>query len=382
MTNKLYKPAPLGVGHTLETLAKATITVVASMVLVGCGTFNSFNDGSNEPKVQPKSVKTSIKSDGYDPRDRIGDHIYIGMGMGLSHLNPDASRSSAYDVNDRVQNAGLFNVGMDLSRQVSIDLQAVNLGSAGFSPDGTIDYREYSGSALFYMGKNRHRWKRTGPSAFIRLGGGYLQNETHGVPYRKVNGFHFLAGLGAEYMTRSGLGVRAEFISYEEDINYGQLGLIYRFGKLEEREQIETVAAPLPEPLPMPEPEPIVEAALPDNSECLALSGVLNGVNFRLDSAELTEDSVNTLSDVAQKLTSCVNTSVTITAHTDSQGSIEYNDDLSQRRADSVMGFFKTIGVDTNRMTSKAFGERMPIESNQTREGRAMNRRVELLINE
>lgn len=360
------------------TLSKIATAVTVSLVLVGCSTLNPFDGDRSKPSMQPKTVKTSVNSVGYDPRDRIEDHIYIGIGMGLSHLNPDASQSSTYDVNDRVQNAGLLNVGMDLSRQMSLDFQAVNLGSAGFSPDGSIDYKEYSGSALFYVGKNRHRWKRTGLSAYGRLGGGYLQNETQGVPYRKVNGFHFLAGLGAEYMTRSGLGVRAEFISYDEDINYGQLGLIYRFGKQEEREQIQTVAAPLPQPVP----EPIVEAALPDNSECMDLTGVMNGVNFHLDSAELTERSVNILSGVAQKLTACEDTTITITAHTDSQGSIAYNDNLSQRRADSVMNFFDTNGIDTDRMTTTAFGERMPIRSNQTREGRAMNRRVELLVNE
>ncbi len=366
------------VGFTPMPFSKIAAAVAVSLLMTGCSTLNPFDGDRTDQSMQPKTMKSSLSSGGHDPRDRIDDHIYIGIGMGLSHLNPDASQSSTYDVNDRVQNAGLLNAGIDLSRQVSLDFQAVNLGSAGFSPEGNIDYKEYSGSALFYMGKNRHRWKRTGLSAYGRLGGGYLQNETHGVPYRKVNGFHFLAGLGAEYMTRSGFGVRAEFISYDEDINYGQLGLIYRFGKQEEREQIQTVAAPLPQPVP----EPIVEAALPETDECLNLTGVMNGVNFHLDSAELTERSVNILSGVAQTLSACEDTTVTITAHTDSQGSIAYNDALSQRRADSVLNFFNENGVDTDRMTSQAFGERKPMSSNLTREGRAMNRRVELLVNE
>ena len=325
------------------------------------------------------SLPGSKSAENFNPNDRIGDHVYVGAGLGLSRLNPDTSQSATFDVNDRVHNAGLLNIGMDLSRQVAIDLQAVNLGSAGFSPSGSIDYKEYSASALFYVGGNRHNWKRRGLSAYGRLGGGYLQNDTNGVPFDKVNGFHLLFGLGAEYMTRSGFGIRAEAISYEEDINYGQLGLIYRFGRQQQREQIEIVETPAPI---VEKPEPVIQAALPAPvpDHCDALNGSIDGLNFHTDSAELTERSEAILAGVATRLDRCAEFNITVSAHTDSIGSDAYNDSLSQRRANSVVGFFNERGVSTERMNPVALGETSPIDSNDTREGRANNRRVELLI--
>ena len=351
---------------------------LAALILGGCSTTHAPIGGA----TQPQAVKTSgLDSGGYKPRkDRIRNHVFVGVGLGASRLNPDASQNSTFDVDNRINATQLINAGIDLSRQVALDFQAVNLGSAGFSPNGDIEYREFNGSALFYVGKNRHRFKRTGFTAFGRLGGGYLDNTTNGVPFDQVNGFHFLLGIGAEYMTSIGLGLRAEAISYDEDINLGQLGLIYRFGRQEKREPIQTVAAPLPEPKTVAEPEPIVEAALPEPNACLELSGVAEGVNFHSDSAELTDDSRNILENFATAFAQCESSDITVTAHTDNQGPESYNENLSRQRANSVVTFFEERGIETNRMRAIALGERLPIDTNDTREGRARNRRVELLI--
>jgi len=355
--------------------AKLTALLVALGLMSGCSTMQPA-DSSAATNFSPENV-----DDRYN--DRIKRHVYVGIGLGKSHLNPDTSASTSFNVNDRVQNAGSLNIGVDLSRQVAIEAQAVRLGSAGFSPTGSISYEEYSASALFYAGKNRGRFKRRGLSAFGRLGAGALVNNTDGVPYEQANGVHFLVGLGAEYMTRSGLGLRAEYINYESDINYGQLGLIYRFGKQKRRERIETVeATPVVEPIAEPiEEAPVVAAALPvDNTQCLALNGVLDGVNFHSDSAQLTDTSVEVLQGISDTLNECDSTSITISAHTDSVGAESYNEALSQRRADSVLEFFNGNGIATDRMQSIAYGEREPIDTNKTSDGRRNNRRVELFI--
>ena len=371
----------------MNTFSKFTGVALATLIMGGCSTTSAPNSSSNGVVTQPKAVKTSSLDGTYAPaKDRIRNHIYLGFGLGLSNLDPDASQSAAFDVNDRVQNAGLINGGVDLSRQVALDFQAVNLGSAGFSPSGDIEYREFNGSALFYVGKNRHRFKRRGFTGFGRIGAGYLDNTSNGVPFDQVNGFHFLLGLGAEFMTSVGLGVRAEVISYDEDINLAQLGLIYRFGRQERRELVQTVAAPIPEPVPVvvpePEPAPVIEAALPVSESCLALNGVAEGVTFHSDSAVLTAESQNILGNFAATFEDCDNAFITVTAHTDSQGAEAYNEQLSQQRANSVVTFFEQNGIDTTRMDSIAFGETLPIDTNDTAQGRARNRRVELIVNE
>ncbi len=71
---------------------------------------------------------------------------------------------------------------------------------------------------------------------------------------------------------------------------------------------------------------------------------------------------------------------IRIEGHTDSQGTEAYNLDLSKRRAAAVMEYLTTAGVDPSRLESEGYGEGQPIDTNDTREGRANNRRVEFKI--
>jgi len=86
------------------------------------------------------------------------------------------------------------------------------------------------------------------------------------------------------------------------------------------------------------------------------------------------------LSDVAYKLSGCGDRRMTISAHTDNAGSAIYNNSLSKARARSVVKFLAIQGIDVNRIRAVAFGESQPIESNNTAEGRAANRRVDLIV--
>jgi outer membrane protein OmpA-like peptidoglycan-associated protein len=72
---------------------------------------------------------------------------------------------------------------------------------------------------------------------------------------------------------------------------------------------------------------------------------------------------------------------VEIQGHTDSKGSDSYNLALSDRRAAAVVAYLVTnLGVDPSRLTSRGYGEGMPIATNDTDAGRALNRRVEFAI--
>jgi outer membrane protein OmpA-like peptidoglycan-associated protein len=72
---------------------------------------------------------------------------------------------------------------------------------------------------------------------------------------------------------------------------------------------------------------------------------------------------------------------VEIQGHTDSKGSDSYNLSLSDRRAASVVAYLvQNLGIDPSRLTSKGYGEGMPIATNDTDAGRALNRRVEFNI--
>ena len=71
---------------------------------------------------------------------------------------------------------------------------------------------------------------------------------------------------------------------------------------------------------------------------------------------------------------------VEVAGHTDSIGTEEYNEGLSQRRAQSVLDYLVEQGINASRMTAKGYGESQPIASNDTSEGRAKNRRTELVV--
>jgi outer membrane protein OmpA-like peptidoglycan-associated protein/opacity protein-like surface antigen len=105
---------------------------------------------------------------------------------------------------------------------------------------------------------------------------------------------------------------------------------------------------------------------------------VLEGVSFKTGSAQLTAESISVLSRVATSLNDNPGVRVEVRGHTDSTGAAETNRDLSHRRAMAVRDVLIQLGVAPSRVTAVGYGEDYPIASNETREGRAKNRRVEL----
>ena len=73
-------------------------------------------------------------------------------------------------------------------------------------------------------------------------------------------------------------------------------------------------------------------------------------------------------------------TDVLVLGHTDSVGSDAYNETLSEKRANSVDNFLVSRGVASSRLDSEGYGETDPVASNETEEGRQLNRRVEVVV--
>ena len=103
-------------------------------------------------------------------------------------------------------------------------------------------------------------------------------------------------------------------------------------------------------------------------------------VLFDSGSAALQPGARDKLLEVAGILSRYPRTTISITGHTDSRGAEEMNYELSLRRARSVAEQLASDGVSPNRMTTRGQGESAPIASNDTREGRQLNRRVELVV--
>ncbi|WP_299316065.1 OmpA family protein [uncultured Halomonas sp.] len=105
-----------------------------------------------------------------------------------------------------------------------------------------------------------------------------------------------------------------------------------------------------------------------------------SSVTFGFDSSELTSSARNALNDVASILNQYTDTRVNIAGHTDSTGNADYNQRLSERRAESVGNYLAQSGVARNRLYMTGYGQTQPVASNATEEGRAQNRRVEITL--
>lgn len=108
----------------------------------------------------------------------------------------------------------------------------------------------------------------------------------------------------------------------------------------------------------------------------LTLSG---SVLFATNKSELLPASQGRLDEVAKALKEDKR-NITIVGHTDSQGADDYNVKLSQARADSVRKYLSTHGVPENRVRAEGMGKAQPIADNASPEGRANNRRVEIIL--
>ena len=102
------------------------------------------------------------------------------------------------------------------------------------------------------------------------------------------------------------------------------------------------------------------------------------GIHFDTDKADLKVGAAKTLEEVVKLLKNHLELAVEIQGHTDSTGSDEHNLELSRRRADTVKAYLLLYDIAGDRLTTAGFGESKPVGDNETEEGRALNRRVEL----
>ena len=147
-----------------------------------------------------------------------------------------------------------------------------------------------------------------------------------------------------------------------------------------------------PEPAAAPPPPPPPEAA-PEEPVATPVVIDLRGVNFKFDRPgrnesditptlqEPTADSIAILDQAVDVLTRNPDVRVELDGHTDSIGTDEYNQGLSERRAQIVYDYLTSHGVSASQISGvKGFGESQPIDTNDTKEGRARNRRTELAV--
>jgi peptidoglycan-associated lipoprotein len=106
-----------------------------------------------------------------------------------------------------------------------------------------------------------------------------------------------------------------------------------------------------------------------------------DSVKFPVDAHQLSQEAQARLDELAQRLkTENKNVYLEIQGHTDATGSVAYNDKLGEERAEAVRRYLNEHGVPLNRMSTISYGKESPVADNGTREGRAQNRRVAIIV--
>lgn len=117
--------------------------------------------------------------------------------------------------------------------------------------------------------------------------------------------------------------------------------------------------------------------------ECqLLMNSIVRGsaIRFGVNSSVISSSSYDVLAKVQSVATRCTNTVIRIEGHTDSDGSDAYNLELSKRRARAVIRYLVDKSIPENRLDAKGYGEKQPVASNSSSQGKALNRRIEFVV--
>ncbi len=159
------------------------------------------------------------------------ERFYAGLGLGLSHVDPEEN-NTGYEVDDSRDFAWKLTLGYEVSDRLSLELLYADLGEATLKPQGSIEYQIFgvSGRYSFYhedgpTGFASHQ----GFSLYGKLGVGKMNNEGENITYHRVHDVHILYGVGAEYGMGEDLSVNLEAEFYDKDAALFSVNLIRRF---------------------------------------------------------------------------------------------------------------------------------------------------------
>jgi outer membrane protein OmpA-like peptidoglycan-associated protein len=305
---------------------------------------------------------------------------YIGAGVGVSQLEPDASGTN-YRVTEENDSAWKIFVGVDFSKHWTAELLYSDLGQSELtnqsipSQKGTVDYSLFALTSQFYFNQKTNPGFRHGWQPYLRAGVASLTAEKNNfinVDVRQDHDVQIYFGGGVEYSWDNRWAVRAEIDVYDTDAAYAGISILKRFGERKSRpKKVEEVAQVS---------EPVVDDS---DQPAIAYSDVctqFEGVNFWHASTDLTDKARQILERVIEVLILNPGLQIEIQAHTDSKGTAEINQALSDERAVSVKNHLVANGIDGARMVARGYGETRPKVQNDTVVGRAQNRRVEFRL--
>ena len=306
------------------------------------------------------------------------DGLYIGGKAGLNSSDivgaTTASKENAttygfeegynWDMGGYLLGGSFF---VDMNQKTGRTTAAVYSGSTTFGLDLKLGLPSGSWMPYAKMG-----WDRTSGMGVFPAS-----------QFKYTNNLHL--GLGVEYKLAPNWGLAGEWTKSESKIAGSKLrndnftiGVNYYFGASPApvaAAPAAVIAAPV-----APAPAKVVKAAPKETWKTLLEEKpvTIEGANFDFDSAKIGRSAEKKLSEVVEFAAEYGNAQLEVSGHTDSIGKEEYNQKLSEKRANAVGDYLVKKGVAANRIVTKGYGETAPVADNKTASGRAKNRRVEI----
>lgn len=272
---------------------------------------------------------------------------------------------------------GIF-AGYDFSQRYGIEFSWNDIGDSSaryqsYNLDGKL--KETDLALRISHALNKH------VRIYGKVGAAFWDGEVLGGPEKlDDSGVRPLVGAGLEFPFSHHWSGRIEY-QYIDKVGNSEMGytnpnflgvaLVWHFS-----------APPKPAPKIVPQPEPkivVVKEPEPEPVEQrITVDEQVGGPLFEFDKAEIRNTAA--IDQVVKILTDHPGLNVSITGHTDSRGKAEYNQRLSEKRADVVAKYLAAKGVAANRIKTAGMGESVPVANNDTDAGRAKNRRVEFII--
>jgi outer membrane protein OmpA-like peptidoglycan-associated protein len=341
------------------------------------------NLGLAQSRASDDDLNRQFQQAGLDAAVTAFDDADTGYGLALGYQWHDN-----WSIEAGLRNLGEF--AIDITAEAD-DAQALYSTIENIHPESAKGIFAALNYRLLFGGN----WSAAAKLGALSWRGDYdttlIQPGEPPVGDEKQTGTDAFFGLGIAYRLtpRWEAGLGWEFYQFDNhDVDYLHLGLRYNFGEKNKSsgEKADAAAAAPPREIKKAQetaevplaPTPQLPVMNPE--ECQVFSGSLVGVNFNSGSAELTSAAGIHLQQAVDILKKYPQLTIEIQAHTDSLGEEAANLTLSIARADSVRDYFARQGIDAMRLIPQGFGEQVPLEDNDTPEGRATNRRLELKL--
>ncbi|MGZ4958985.1 MAG: OmpA family protein [Methylomonas sp.] len=309
----------------------------------------------------------------------LDDRWYVAPFASYVHTGGDRKADDGWG-------AGL-GVGKIIDKHFNVELRGFYNNFAG--KNGSWDLAGGTADVQYYFFRDKFS-----PYAVIAAGGmntcvssrcgaGFIGEAGVGFTYEVDD--HFLVRSDVRYRYNNNFDAHLQPGTNEFNDMTVNVGFVIPFGEKPkaiakaEPQALAPVAAPAPSPVYDPcHGKKSFKGGKVDANGC-PVKLVLKGEHFKYDSAELLPPAKQILDDLALDLNNDPDKkAIEAQGHASSEGSESYNMKLSQRRAKSVVEYLKSKGV-TNKLVAKGFGETQPIADNSSEQGRAENRRVELI---